>query len=222
MASLTLFYTPGACSRVVLNALEEIGVRFSEVVVNLATGEHRSLDMLSVNPRGKVPALKVDQELLTENASILLYLHAAYPDTGLLPTTSDPLARAGQRSDLIWISTTLHPLVRMMFMPGRVSGEDPEGVRSSATAQFTPIAAEIEARLGASTWWYGETWSIVDVYLNWALGMAQLGQFDVSTHPAIIAHGEQVRSRDSFQRALAKEQAAVDSGRATLPPGASL
>lgn len=222
MTNLTLFHTPGACSRVVLNALEEIGVAFDEVVIDLAKGEQRQPDRLRINPRGKVPALTVEGQLLTENASILLYLHEAYPQAGLFPPTSAPLEQAAQRSDLIWISTSLHPIVRMMFMPGRLSASSPQEVCAAATAQFKPLADEIEQKLSTSTWWFGSSWSIIDVFLTWAIGMAGLGGFDFSAYPAITAHVQKVRARPSFKAALAREQAAVDSGRATLPPGAKL
>lgn len=222
MSSLNLFHCPGACSRVVLNALEEAGVPFEERPVNIFRGEQRSPELLAVNPKGKVPALLVDGTLLTENASILLYLHETYPQATLLPPATDALARAAQRSDLMWIASTLHPMVRTMVMPDRVSVQDADGVRAGATAQFAPIAAAIDARLQANTWWYGDAWSIVDVYLYWALSMAAIGRFDLTPLPSILAHAGRVRARDSFRRALAREQAAVDSGKITPPPSSSL
>ncbi|HEU4961977.1 MAG TPA: glutathione S-transferase family protein [Sphingomonas sp.] len=222
MTKLTLFHMPGACSRVVLNALEEAGASFDDRPVNIMKGEQRSPEMLAVNPKGKVPALAVEGRMLTENPAILLYLHEQYPEAKLLPATDDALDRATQRSDLIWISNSLHPLVRMILMPARVSSIDPDGVRLGASEQLERIAATVEARLRSDRWWYDQEWSIIDVYLYWAFNTAAAGRFDLSPYPAILAHAERVRSRPSFQRALARERAAVDTGGMTLPRGASL
>ena len=43
--------------------LQELGVEFDSVVVNLIAGEHHSAAFLGLNPAGKVPAL-VDDDVV--------------------------------------------------------------------------------------------------------------------------------------------------------------
>jgi len=72
---LTLYYAPGACSMASHIALEETGVPYEAKPVSLATGEHLKDEYLNnVNPRGKVPALRTDEGVLTENVAIITYL----------------------------------------------------------------------------------------------------------------------------------------------------
>src|SRR5256885_1794321 len=72
---LTLYYAPGACSMASHIALEETGAPYKTQVVALAQGEQTKPEYLnSVNSRGKVPALKTDDGILTENVAILTYL----------------------------------------------------------------------------------------------------------------------------------------------------
>jgi glutathione S-transferase len=69
---LTLYYAPGACSMASHIALEETGVPYEAKPVSLVTGEHLKDEYLkTVNPRGKVPALRTDEGVLTENVAII-------------------------------------------------------------------------------------------------------------------------------------------------------
>jgi glutathione S-transferase len=221
VTDICLFHTPGACSRVVMNALEEAGVSFDDQPVNLMKGEQRSPEMLALNPKGKVPALRVGDQLLTENPSILLYLDEAHPEAELLPRAANALERAETRSDLIWLSNTVHPLVRICMMPARAAPNDPEGARSVAREALTAIFAGIDGRMARNGWWYGG-WSIMDVYIDWCASTAAAAGVDLAAFPAILAQSEKVRARSSFVRALAREQRAMETAGIQLPPGAKL
>ena len=82
---LILYYWPGASSMVPHIVLEEIGTPYQRQLVNLAQGEHKSDAYLKINPHGKVPALAVDDAVLTENVAILTYLARRFPEIHLLP-----------------------------------------------------------------------------------------------------------------------------------------
>lgn len=221
MTSMCLFHMPGACSRVVMNALEEIGVEYEDRPVDLFKGHQRTAEFLAVNPSGKVPVLRVGEQALAENAAILMYLHRQYPHAHLLPAADGPIAQAQAESDLVWCSSTLHPLVRIMMSPARAAPAAPESARQTAATQFSDIAHHIERRI-QSGWWYGERWSILDVYLAWCFSVAVLGGFDLAAHRALQEHTGRVRSRPSFQRALSRERAALERAGIQLPPGAAL
>jgi glutathione S-transferase len=220
MSKTVLYFAPGACSRVTTTALEEIGLDFEDRPINIFIGEQRSPDYLAINPNGKVPALLVDDRVLTENAAILIYLDEAYPKAGLLPDSADLFMRAQSRSDLIWCATTLHPLARTILMPERASPGDPAGARSAASGQLAGAAAVIENRL-AQGWWHGQQWSITDVYLAWAMGLAKRGGFELAGFPNIEAHAQRVAGLESFKRAIEREQAAIERYGIQIPPAPS-
>jgi glutathione S-transferase len=60
--------------------LQELGVPFEAVSVNLVTGEHRQSPFLALNPAGKVPVLEDGDMVLTESVAIVLYLAEKYPE----------------------------------------------------------------------------------------------------------------------------------------------
>eukprot|EP01037_Dinobryon_pediforme_P022940 gene22940-24256_t len=204
---LTLYHTPGACSRVTMNALEELALAFEDRPVNIFKGAQFSPDYRAINPKAKIPALVVGDALLTETPAIILWLTETVPGETLLPGAT-PLERAQAFADLVWCSNTLHPLARTIRMPNRATTGDPAPVAEAAVTAMTPLLASVEARLAQQPWWFGARWSVVDVYLSWVLGMCE-GGIDLSQFPALVAHREQVRARPSFQRALERETRAM-------------
>lgn len=54
--------------------LEELALDYELVEVDLARGEHKSDEYRALHPRGKVPALEVDDTVLWESNAALVYL----------------------------------------------------------------------------------------------------------------------------------------------------
>src|SRR5271155_4305896 len=90
---LMLYYSPGACSMAPHIALEETGAAYTLQLVSIPNGQHQAPGYLSVNPRGKVPALKTDEGVLTENVAILTYIARSFPHAELLPEQPIGMAR---------------------------------------------------------------------------------------------------------------------------------
>jgi glutathione S-transferase len=207
MTGLVLYHLPGACSRVTLTALEQVGASYADRAVDLKRGEQRSPAYLAVNPRGKIPALLVDGNLLVENAAILWWLHQKHPQAGLLPE-GDGWAQAQHLSDLFWVSSAWHPSVRANMMPIRWTTGDPAPVRERGKQLIEPLLERLEARLALQPWWYGAAWSILDTYLYWCYTTAEEGEYDLSGLSAIADHRGRVAEHPAFIRAIAREDAA--------------
>ena len=81
MPELTLFSSPRACSLACHIALEESGLPYTLEPVLVRKGEHQRPAYLAINPWGKIPALRIDNELLTEAHAILpvSYTHLTLP-----------------------------------------------------------------------------------------------------------------------------------------------
>jgi glutathione S-transferase len=108
---LILYYWPGASSMVPHIVLEEIGTAYQRQLVNLALGEHKSDAYLKINPHGKVPALAVDNTVLTENVAILTYLARRFPEAHLLPEGAIEEARC--LSTMAWFASAVHTTFRI-------------------------------------------------------------------------------------------------------------
>jgi glutathione S-transferase len=211
---LTLYYSPGACSMASHIALEEIGERYEAKETLLSKNAHKSPEYLAVNPRGKVPALVVDGELLTENTAILTYIGKRYPHTKMLP--EEPLAQAKCISQMAWFSNTPHISQRGIMRPYRFASEEGhhDDVKATMKTNFWHDLQEIDALIGSRTWVLGDTYTMADpyalVFYRWGaraeLPMAELKSYTglkdrLLARPAVRKVLD--REKDTFLKASA-------------------
>lgn len=214
-------YPIRACSTVTVNALMEVGLEFEDRVINILAGEQNSEAYRKIHPFGKVPALSVDGKVIIENVAILLYIDAIKPNI-LFPSGSDPLDRAAIHADLVWCTATMHTAIRQVRMPMRYTDGDITGVREKGLEETTRILNVIEERLSGDRWWYGENWSILDVYINWGLTTAaSTDLLPLQSYPAIRSHIARVRERPGFQAALERQTEAKEKVGLVFPDEAT-
>ena len=163
---LRLYYSPKACSLASHIALEESGLPFDAVCVDIRAGDNSRPEYLSINPSGIVPALAVGDTVVTESQAILSFI-ADVSGRDLLPRPGT-LARAKAHEWMNWISSTLHVTYRSIFRPQVYSGEDAAAaaaVRVHAMEKLKSNLAEVERRLGDGPYALGTSFSVVDPYL---------------------------------------------------------
>jgi glutathione S-transferase len=68
-------------------ALEELKIPFEEVIIDLATP--RTAEYLEINPRGLVPTLSYNGEIIIESAIVVQFLTDTYP-SHLAPASNEP------------------------------------------------------------------------------------------------------------------------------------
>ena len=208
MTQLTLYFAPDSCARVPLIALEEIGHPYTLETVAFMKGQHRSFEYLLLNPKGKVPTLVVDNEPLTENVAILTFLAERFPEAKLLPPARGSFADAQCLADLSYCASGLHPIVTRLRIP-QLFCDTPEGQASvfeMAEIAMRPHFSLIDRRLSQGPWWFGESWSIVDAYLNWVWFRVTGTAFETSPYSHFARHDAQLRQRPAVQRALSVNQ----------------
>jgi len=170
---LTLFYSPGACSLASHIALEETGRPYKAVETLLSKNAHLTPEYLAVNPRGKVPALVMEDGVLTENTAILTYLGMSNPDVGIFPRDVRDQARC--ISQMAWFSNTPHIFQRAKFRPYYFSGNEvtyPD-IRAKAEETYWKNMQEVDALLRERKWLMGDAYTVVDpyalVFYRWGL-----------------------------------------------------
>lgn len=223
--SVTLFMAPGTCARVAAIGLFEAEVPFEPQLVRFMAGEHRSPAFLTVNPLGKVPALRIDGTVIVENTAIVRYLARRFPRAALMPLVSEALEDAHQVADLCYCAATLHPIVTRIRIP-TFFAETPEAQASvyrRAVEAMVQSLALAERRLRNQSWWYGEDWSLMDAYLNWVWFRITGAGFDPAPFPALSDHDRRIAERPSVRRALeldAEMEARLEAeGLRFRPPG---
>ncbi len=112
---MKLYLTPGACSLAAHIALQEAGLVFDRIRVDLETKRTEDgSDYTKINPKGYVPALVLDDEqLLTENVAILSWVADHDPKLG----PGGELGRTRLIEMLAFIATELHKPFGRYFFP---------------------------------------------------------------------------------------------------------
>lgn len=103
MSHFTLYTNPRSRGRMVRWMLEECEATYE--VVPVPYGEPmKSAAYLAVNPMGKVPALKVDDTVLTEALGICTWLAEQFPEKNLIP----PAGHVERGEFYRWMCFALH------------------------------------------------------------------------------------------------------------------
>lgn len=167
MQNLTLFYSPRACSLACHIALEESGLPFTAQPVKIREKQHKSEAYLSVNPWGKIPALRIDDEVLTEAHAILTWIgDASPPEKSLIPQPGS-LRRARAHEWMNFLSGTVHIAFRPLFRPAMLLSEPDlfPKLRETGVPNFQKTLLEVDRRLEGKDWGLGSAFSVVDPYL---------------------------------------------------------
>ncbi len=208
MTARTLYYAPGACSLAVHIALEETGAPYETVRLDLAKGDQRAPEFLSVNERGRVPALYEDGWVLTEASAILRHLARAHPEAGLMP--DEPRHAALADEWLGWLATAHQVAYAQVRRPERYAADEAafDAIRAKGADTFGDLCTMTEVRLSNGGWAVEGRYSIVDPYLLvfwlWARGPA-IGFAMDAMFPAWTAHTRAMAARPAVRAVLARE-----------------
>lgn len=202
---MKLFYSPGACSLASHIVLEESGAKFETVKVNLKEGEQRKPEYLKINPKGKVPALVLDDgQVITENPAIMGHIANTHTQSGLLPPVGD-IARTRAIEWLAWCSSGVHPMFGLIFAAARfMEGEEAQKKLAEKGRELAQKQLDLfDQGLQGKAYVLGERPSIADAYTpvfwHWAKHL------ELSPGPSHKASVEKLLTRPAVQRALTAE-----------------
>jgi glutathione S-transferase len=205
--SLKLFFAPGACSFVPHAMLEMAGVNFEPHMVKLHKGEQRTADYLALNPRGQVPVLVDEGEVITQIVAILLHLDAKVPHAHILPASG--LARTRALSLLAWMNNTVHPTFTHFFMPQKFSDDEAaqKAMQRFAVDRYRECLQEIEVlATKASPWLFGEHPGALDAYALTLLRWGGYAGIDPTTLPATWALAQRFAELPAVAVAVERER----------------
>ena len=202
---LVFFHAPHSRSSVVRAMLEELGAPYDMVALNLKAGEQRTSDYLAINPMGKVPAIRHEDVLITEQPAILMYLADLYPERRLAPPMGDPQRGAYLRW-MVFHGSCFEPAMvdfsqkREPVPPMQCGYGDYDSVMQVLAEQLQ------HARQDRGPWLLGECFSAADVLWGGALNYGLMFKL-VPDWPVFRDYAERVRARPAMRRAFAMDEA---------------
>ena len=190
---LIFYFAPGSSSMATHIALHEVGAEFEPRLLSFNAKEQQRPEYRALNPEGKVPALVINGEVLTEVAATLYYLAKTYPQAGLWPRGGPVNEIWGESQAVSWMS-----FIAATVHPARRAGE----------ARWREVFHLCEQRLGGKDWAVGDAYSIADIHLFrlfWRFVDA-LGP-DRAAYPGLMAHYDRMMARPAVQQTIAIESA---------------
>jgi glutathione S-transferase len=197
---MKLYYAKGACSLSPHIVLLEAGLPFTLEKVDFATKKtDKGVEYLTVNSKGSVPALELDDgKRLTEGPAIVQYLADQKPDSGLAP-------RAGtfERYQLMEILNFITSEVHKSFSPlfKDASPEMKEAARTAVGKKFDWLSEF----LGGKTYLMGNSFTVADAYLFTVASWTGHVGMDLNKWPVLAAYHSRIAQRPKVQQALKEE-----------------
>ena len=198
---MKLYIKPGACSMASHIILAEIGGDYAVEVVDTANGETASgANYRDINPKGKVPALEVEGEVLTEGPAILQFLGDRAENLGLAPA-GGTMARARVNEVLNFTGTELHIAFGPLFNPASTDAQK-EAARQAVAGKLDWLEARLSEGSAHLT---GETFTIADAYAFVVANWANFTGIALARWPHLSAFMARVGARPSVQKVLKAE-----------------
>lgn len=198
---MKLYYAPGACSMAPHIVAREAGHKVELEKVDIpakktAGGE----DYWAINPKGYVPALKLDDgQVLTEVSVIIQYLADQKPESGLTAKMGT-MERYRQMEAVNFAATEIHKQLGALFNP-KMTPEMKEVQLGTVERRFNAL----EKLLAGKQYIMGDKYTVADAYLftvlNWTKGL----KIDLDKWPNIRNLVARVAARPAVQETMKAE-----------------
>lgn len=204
---MKLYFSAGACSLSPHIVLQELGLPYELVRVDMMTKRtSEGQDFFTVNAKGAVATLQLDDgRILTEGPAIVQYLADLKPEAKLAPANGT-FERAQLQEWLNFISSELHGGVSPMFNP-----ELPEKAREIIKAKLLKRIASVEPTLAKQEYLLASGFSVADAFLFTILSWMPYFSIDIAQWPGIAAHSKRVEARPSVVAAREAEAKAPET-----------
>jgi glutathione S-transferase len=199
---MKLYYSKGACSLAVRILINELGIDCEYESVDLKTKKtENGVDFLKINPKGAVPVLDINGQILTENAAIQQYLADREHATSLLPPVNE-FPRYQVIEWLNFVSTDLHKGCGPLFNPN-LSQEIKEQIFIPAIKQKL---AFVDQHLGKNKYLLGNNYTLPDAYLFVILTWMSHFKIDVTQWVHLSHYFSELHQRKAIKKSLQQEE----------------
>jgi glutathione S-transferase len=198
---MKLYYSPGACSLSPHIVSREAGIPLEyEQVDNREKKTKSGADFWTINPKGYVPVLEIDNgQRLTEGPAIVQYLADQKPASGLMPAAGT-LDRYRVQEWLNFVTSELHKSYGPIFRP-----TTPDEYKNISKENLGKRFDWLDKQLAGKEYLMGDTFTVADAYLFTVLRWSPRIEIDLAKWPNVKAYVDRVAARPKVQEALKAE-----------------
>jgi len=198
---MKLYFAPGACSLSPHIVLRESGTQFDTEQVNNQEKKTKSgTDYWTINPKGQVPVLELDNgERLTEGPVIVQYIADRKPEAGLVPPAGTT-ERYRVQEWLNFITSELHKTFGPIFRP-----TTPDAYKAISKENLGKRFDWLNKEMAGKQYLMGDKFTVADAYLFTVLRWTSRIEIDLGKWPNLKAYVDRVAARPKVQEALKAE-----------------
>ena len=168
-----LYGSLGAASLSPQCVLEESGLPYEFIEVDISEDTERDPEYLKLNPHGRIPTLIFEDQVMIESAAISIYLADKHSHTQLSPPLDHP-ERSRYLQWMVYLTNTLQETL-LLKMYSSLYTDDPQGYDatiSRATSKLDTIMSFVEKSLDVTEgpFFLGNELTTADIYLNMLTG----------------------------------------------------
>jgi glutathione S-transferase len=200
MAKLTLYHAAPSRSSITRWMLEEVGEPYDIHLLSLSKGDNRAPEYLTVNPMGKVPALKHGDVVVTEAAAICTYLADEFPRAKLNVPIGDP-RRGVYLKWLFFGPSCIEPAMTDRAFPRK---EEPRRAMLGY-GDFDTVIDVLTKAVAKGPYLMGEQFTAADVIIGSTLRWGTMFKL-LPERPEFTAYIGRLAQRPALQRAEAQDK----------------
>ena len=159
-----------------------------------------------MNPKGRVPALAVENGTLTETPALLVFVAQRFPAAELAPL-AEPFALAQMQEFNSYLCSTVHVAHAHGRRGARWAGDAAaiEAMKQKVASNMTECFELIEHKLLKGPWVMGEQYTVCDPYLFTIATWLEGDGVDTAKLPRVMEHRRRMLARPAVQKAVAAE-----------------
>jgi glutathione S-transferase len=192
---LVLYTNPMSRGRIARWILEETGQPYKVEVLDYAT-TMKAPAYLSINPMGKVPALRHGDAVVTETAAICAYLADAFPQAKLAPPPGDRLRAPYYR----WLFFSAGPVEAAVSNKALGVVAPKERERMLGYGNLEQVLATLEQAVSRADYLVGDRFSAADLYVGAQLGFGMMFG-GIEKRPTFERYWQRIAARPAAKRA---------------------
>ncbi|XP_051811647.1 glutathione S-transferase A-like [Acanthochromis polyacanthus] len=200
---MTLLWGAGSppCWRIQIMLEEKQLKGYNQKLLSFEKMEHKSQEVLDMNPRGQLPAFKCGKHILNESFAACFFLENQYKSQGnkLIPDSSEAQALMYQR--MFEVFTLIEKMVAVIYYNLRV----PEGERHDSAVQRNREALITELKLWegylkkTDCCLAGQEFTLADVLVYPVIAYMFHYQLCSERYPALAKYYNSLKERPSIK-----------------------
>ena len=177
--SITFYYNPMSSASRIHLSLDELGIPYEKVLIDLQARDQKKPEFLALNPNGKVPTIVIDGQPMFESIAIQIYLGERF---GVERDLWPALGSREHMQALTWLCWHQVSLATPLFsyLQSVSAAGEPGGAKraEAGLAEVHAMLTILDARIGERGNIVHDRWTLVDTdvasTVGWGLYAAKI------------------------------------------------